>query len=146
MLSQILDFIHNYFIKEAHTGHFRVVSGELSDVDFLLDGQYFYINGSVLNDGLYQYPASGLADEEFNGEIWAMAVPRELLQLADEIQNWVDKYGDAVNSPYSSESFGGYSYTKQTSVGSNSGNGNRNSVFGWKDVFKSRLYRWRKII
>ena len=145
MLDQILDFIHNYFILEKHRGRFVVSGGELASVDFLLDKQYFYVNGSALNDGLYRYPANNMDDEEFDGEIWAMGVPRELLLLADEIQAWVDKYGDAVSGPYSSESFGGYSYTKQ-SAGNRVGNNGNSKVFGWQDVFGSRLYRWRKII
>ena len=42
------------------------------------------------------------------------------------------------SSPYVSESFGGYSYTKRS--GSDSG-----SVGGWQEAFKARLSPWRKL-
>lgn len=147
MLEQILDYIHNYFIKERHNGSFTIQDGELNGAsDFLLSGQYYKINGSVFNDGVHQLPlngeSSGLTDETFVGEIWAMAVPPTVVALSDEIELWVEKYGQVLNSPYNSESFGGYSYTK-----SNGGTGSSGNVkpFGWESVFGSRLNHWRKI-
>ena len=47
------------------------------------------------------------------------------------------KYGEKSLSPYQSESFGGYSYTKASAS-----NGDQ---VDWKTVFRSRLNRWRKI-
>lgn len=138
MLGQILDHIHNYFELRIVEGTFSIVDGCM-DLDFLQDGQYFRICGSVFNDGVYQYPTSELADETFEGTIWAMAVPPSVVALSSEIEEWVSKYGDALESPYQSESFGGYSYSKGVS-----GSGNGASV-GWRDVFRSRLNRWRKL-
>lgn len=140
MLEQVLDYIHNYFIKDRVTGTFTISSGFL-EVSFLRDGQYFMIRGSVFNDGMYQYPASGLTDEVFEGEVWAMAVPPAVITLADEIWEWVSNNSSAMNSPYQSESFGGYSYTKKT--GSTSGP--VGSVPEWASIFGSRLNKWRKI-
>lgn len=142
MLEKILDHIHNYFIKEVHSGDFRIVSGKL-DVDFLLDGQYFKVVGSALNDGVYKYDDQlSMNDENFNGEVWAMAVPRAVIALALEIEEWVGKFGAAASSPFQSESFGGYSYTK--------GNAGRSADGGygsgsWEDVFRSQLNAYRKI-
>ena len=142
MLEQILDFIHNYFIKEVYRGKFRIFNNTL-DCDFLQDGQYFKIVGSVFNDGVHKYSSeSPLTDEEFVGEIWAMAVPPAVIALADEITTWVDKYGDAMNSPYQSESFGGYSYSKGSGQGSSN---NSSNPADWRAVFGSRLNHWRKI-
>lgn len=141
MLSQVLDYIHNYFVKEVLRGTFKV-SGGMLEIGGLLEGQYFMINGSVFNDGLHQYPDTGLSDETFDGEIWAMAIPLDVISIAQEVEAWVDKYGDVVSGPYTSESFGGYSYSKHSIAGSD-GSG---SVFDWRNVFKSRLNRWRKII
>lgn len=142
MLEQILDFIHNYFIKEVYHGKFRIFNNTF-DCDFLQDGQYFKIVGSVFNDGVHKYSSeSPLTDEEFVGEIWAMAVPPAVIALADEITAWIDKYGDAMNSPYQSESFGGYSYSKGS--GQNSSNNGSNPA-DWRAVFGSRLNHWRKI-
>lgn len=141
MLEQILDYIHNYFERDIVDGSFTISDGSVV-LDFLQDGQHFRIHGSVFNDGVYKYPASGLIDETFTGEIWAMAVPPAVIALADEITAWIDKYGDAMNSPYQSESFGGYSYSKGS--GQNSSNNSSNPA-DWRVVFGSRLNHWRKI-
>lgn len=105
---------------------------------FLLDGQYFRICGSVFNDGLYQYPAKGMSDEIFDGEVWALAVPKAVVALSEEIAAWQDKNGAAADSPYKSESFGGYSYSKaeDTRTGESA---------TWQSVFRSRLHQWRKL-
>lgn len=141
MLQEILDYIHNYFIKEVYRGTFKIESGDLT-VDFLQNGQYFKIVGSVFNDGVHKYldTEDVLTSEEFEGEIWAMAVPKAILDLAVEIKEWVDEYGSVLNSPYQSESFGGYSYSKA----SGSGKGG-NTQFTWQDKFGSQLNAYRKI-
>lgn len=139
MLEEILNQIHNFFVVKdgVHRGNFVISSSALS-LDFLQEGQYFRIVGSVFNDGVYQYPADGLQDEEFVGEIWAMAVPPKFITLVDEIEDWVDKNKKYIESPFTSESYSGYySYTKGTSF-----NG---SQIGWQDVFASRLNSWRKL-
>lgn len=141
MLEQILDYIHNYFERDIVDGSFTISGGSMT-LDFLQDGQYFRIYGSVFNDGVHRYPANNLTDETFTGQIWAMAVPPAVIALADEITTWIDKYGDAMNSPYQSESFGGYSYSKGS--GQNSSNNSSNPA-DWRVVFGSRLNHWRKI-
>lgn len=141
MLEQVLNYIHNYFEKEVVPGTYSISSGTF-EVSFLQNEQYFRIVGSVFNDGIYKYPASGLIDETFTGEIWAMAVPPAVIALSSEISDWVDKYRDVMDGPYQSESFGGYSYTKKSSGG---GTNNGNDASDWRGVFRSRLNHWRKI-
>lgn len=140
MLEQILDHIHNYFVKEVYKGKYEIVSNTIN-LPFLIPGQYFKIVGSILNDGLYQYPTADLQDESFEGEIWALAIPSAVIKLSEEVESWLDKYGDMTFSPYQSESFGGYSYSKKSS-GSADG---ANDSSTWQGVFKSRLNHWRKI-
>ena len=142
MIEQILDYIHNYFEKEIRRGVFTIAGGR-PVVSFIQSDQYFRIVGSVFNDGVYKLSNDmTLKDETFEGEIWAMAVPPAVIALSSEIEEWVDKYGDSANSPYQSESFGGYSYTKK----SPSGNANDgNDASDWRSVFRSRLNHWRKI-
>lgn len=140
MLEQILHFIHNYFVKEKHVGHYVISDGTIV-LPYLKEGQYFRIVGSDLNDGIYEYPAD-LNDETFDGEIWAMSVPRSLLELVSEIEDWQDNYGDSADTPYQSESFGGYSYSKGSASGSN---GKGGELCGWQAKFASRLNQWRKI-
>ena len=70
-----------------------------------------------------------------------MAVPAEFLSLVADIKAWVDKYGGVdseAQSPFQSESFGGYSYSKGTTS-----NGDSNAT--WKTVFGARLNKWRKV-
>lgn len=141
MIEQILNYIHNYFEKDIVRGTFTVSSGELG-VDFLQDNQYFRIRGSVFNDGVHRFPTSDLIDETFQGEVWAMAVPPAVIALSNEIEEWITKYGDQMDSPYQSESFGGYSYTKKSSGGSSN---DGNDASDWRSVFRTRLNNWRKI-
>ena len=140
MLEQILDFIHNYFVSVRKYGTFSIVEGALQ-YDGLLDGQYYKLEGSALNDGVHLFPDDELRDETFTGYVNEMNVPVALLSLAEEIDGWVDKYGDAALSPYTSEHFGNYSYTKGSGNRGNSQSGN----ISWTDVFRTRLNAYRKI-
>jgi len=141
MLEQVLNFIHNFFVKEIYKGRFTILNGELQ-VDFLLPNQYCKIVGSVFNDKVHEYQSGGLTDETFDGQVWAMAVPPTLIALISEIDAWVDKYGETVATPYTSESFGGYSYTKANGTGKD---GADKLVYGWRDVFSPQLNQWRKL-
>lgn len=141
MLEQILDFIHNYFVKDVYCGDFKISNGVLN-ADFLQSGQYFKITGSVFNDGVHQYFNSNLVDEEFHGEVWAMAVPPTVIALAGEVDDWIQKYGDSMISPYQSESFGGYSYSKGSG---GSGDSSSSNAADWRKIFGSRLNAYRKI-
>ena len=132
-------------------GTYTVENGSIS-LPFLLSGQRFRIKGSALNDGVYTYGATvknddnkanaSLADETFTGELWVMYPPKAVLALADEIADWLTKYGAAANSPYQSESFGGYSYTKATGAANTSGGA---STGTWQGVFAPRLNEYRKV-
>ena len=139
MLEQVLMNIRRWFPVEGgvHSGTFTIEGGCIT-LPFLLTNQYFRIVGSVFNDGLHQYPAVDLTDETFTGSVWALAVPKAVIDLANEIQEWQDKNADALSSPYSSESFGGYSYSKAT----NSATGGAET---WQSHFGQQLSAWRKI-
>lgn len=142
MLYELCLELNNFFEYARYIGNVAIVDGNVQ-TDLLADGQYFRIIGSVFNDGVYQYPQRQLKDEVYHGGLWAMAVPPEVIALNAEIDAWKNKYmsidGEAM-SPYQSESFGGYSYTKA----SGSGNSGR-STAGWQDIFKGKLDKWRKI-
>ena len=137
MLEQVLRHLNNWFLVEIHEGTFTVENGSIT-LPFLLTNQYFRIVGSVLNDGLHQYPAVDLTDETFTGSVWALAVPQAVIELAFEIEAWEAKNGDAAKSPFASESFGGYSYSKATDSASG-------GAVTWETAFRSRLNAWRKI-
>lgn len=136
MLETILRHLNNWFVHEIHAGTYTVVNGGM-ELPFLQDGQYFRIIGSVFNDGLHQYPSCNLLTETFDGVVQALAIPREVIDLSTEIAEWVDKHPKAM-SPYNSESFAGYSYTKATDP-------DTGVAAGWQTIFRTRLNRWRKI-
>ena len=139
MLEQVLRHLNNWFLLDIHEGTFTVENGGIT-LPFLLTNQYFRIVGSVFNDGLHQYPAVDLTDETFTGSVWALAVPKAVVSLSEDIAAWEEKNGEAVLSPYTSESFGGYSYTKASG-----GKADTSAVTGWKDAFRGRLNDWRKL-
>lgn len=143
MLTELCAEIRNYFLRngeeDIHAGTFEIVNGEMQSLPFLQDGQYYRIVGSVFNNGVWQYPYSVLTDEVFTGAVWAMAVPPSVIALADEIDNWLSTYGETLNSPYSSESFAGYSYSKAASA-----NGNGSGVT-WQGQFEKRLNKYRRL-
>ena len=149
MLQQLMEHIHNYFIKDSFEGEFVIADGMISLS--ILDGQRFLIQGSTLNDGVYTYHETGICndddteevglhDETWTGTICALAVPPAVIALSGEVNEWVAKFGESVNSPYSSENvLGVYGYSK--AVG---GTGAGGSV-SWQDVYAPQLNRWRKV-
>lgn len=153
MLQQVCEQIHNFFIQKPNPGTYTISGGVLSPLPPLWEGQRFWIVGSALNDGVYTYHASGmtndddtesadLSDETFSGSVCALAVPRDVLSLSEEIADWLGKYGDVLNSPYQSEDvIGVYSYEKMTA----SKVGGGSSIIGWQDQFANRLKPWRKV-
>lgn len=147
MLTELCQELRNWFERKKFFGTFTIENGQITVPDgSLQNGQYFRIIGSVFNDGVHKYEpesenAETLADEVFEGAIWSMAVPPSVVDLSERISEWVTKYGDSVSSPYSSESFGGYSYQKASSGQGNAASSNPT----WQTTFASELNRWRKI-
>ena len=92
--------------------------------------------GSKHNDGLYQYPNSDLTDEVFDGAVWVMNIPPAVVTLAQAIEEYNNSDAGKA-SPFTSESFGGYAYTKATDASG--------APIGWKKAFASRLNQWRKL-
>lgn len=143
MITELCAHLRNYFIRsdnDVHCGTYKITNGSIS-LPFMKDGQYFRIIGSLFNDGVHVYNATDLIDEEFEGEIWAMAVPSAFISISDEIDEWNKKYKDIANNPYSSESFGGYSYMKSAGVSVQG----TSADISWQSVFRARLNRWRKL-
>lgn len=139
MLENVLRSLKNWFFREAHGGTYTITGGKV-DLPFLQQGQYFRVIGSVFNDGVHQYNDElALTDETFYGEIWALAIPKSLLDLVAEIEKWQAKNGAVAGGLYQSESFGGYSYTLKADAASGSGDNS------WMGAFSSRLSQWRKI-
>lgn len=146
MLTELCGELNNYFDRNLPKFHkpFRIVDGSVENIESLgiQIGQYYRIIGSVFNEGVHQYtgtPDESLHDETFSGSVWLMAVPQEFIDLADEIEEWAEKYKEAASSPFSSENLSPTSYSYSTKDGSESG-----SATTWQNIFVSRLMKWRK--
>lgn len=143
MLTELCQELNNWFEREKRSGSFRIVDGML-EADFLLPGQYFRVMGSLFNDGVHQYGNDFLNDEDFTGSVWSLAIPVAVIKLSEDINAWRAKYeapDSSAMSPYMSESFGGYSYSKGSAI-SGTGTGGATS---WRTSFASRMNAWRKI-
>lgn len=151
MLQKVCEYLHNYFVKDAIYGKYTVSESSITPALHLKNGQRFLIHGSDMNDGVYTFHECGISnddddqsaelnDETFEGYICAMAIPREIDNIVREISEWQTKNAAVLDSPYTSESFGGYSYTKATGSGEDAG-----SVITWQSKFRNRLNAYRKI-
>ena len=139
MLETVLIHLKNWFVvpRGVHEGIYTIENGSL-ELPFLQNGQYYRICGSVFNDGLHIYGVEDLQNETFAGTVWALAIPKSVVELSAKIEEWQSKNSAATESPYSSESFGGYSY----SIATDSKTGNRAT---WETVFRSQLNPYRQI-
>lgn len=138
----------NWFTRGIIRGRFTVQNGVLSPLDGVETGTWIRVVGSLHDDGVWQYPGRDLTDEEFSGAVWVLAIPPDFAALLDDINAWEAANADAVKNataevlsgPYTSESFGGYTYQKKTGFG--------DIATSWRDPrlgFAARLNMWRKI-
>lgn len=147
VIEEVCQSIRNWFIKDDGSD---VLVG-----DFTITGQTLYYNGAVvpqtgyfrilgsrLNDGVYKGGTDTFAaSESFNGQVWFLHLPAAFIACCKDIAEWQTANGGAASanmSPYTSESFGGYSYSK-------GGGTNGATAVTWQAQFRSRLNAWRKI-
>lgn len=139
MITELCQELRNWFDTERIYGTFTISDGKLEPSPNLLDGQYYRIIGSIFNDGVHQFGVDedSLINESFEGSIWCMSVPKELIKLMKDI----DAYNSSFNthSPFVSETFGDYKYSKRTA------NGKGGIDASWQHSFKKELNKWRKI-
>ena len=144
-LTDICKYLKNLFEHKKYYDTVIIKDGALTGFDGLLQNdQYYRIVGSVFNDGVHKFGdvTDVLKDETFDGSVWAMAIPPTVIALASDVKEWIAKYGGVDSpsmSPYNSESFAGYSYSK--SGGSTDGTG----ANSWESTFGSKLAPYRKI-
>ena len=129
MIEQIMRYCRNVskFARDTYGATYDIRGGSIS-LPFLSAGQHYWIEGSVNNDGLHVYPGE-LTDETFNGYITSLAIPKAFIDMCSRIEEWCETNREVMNSPYQSESFGGYSYTKSSN--------------GWQAQFDAELAPWR---
>lgn len=148
VLSEICAYLRNYFDKGQPKTYGEIVieNGSLATDCQLKQNQYFRIIDSTFNDGVYKNDSNlTLTDEVFKGAVWAMACPPDFINIVFEISQWQTKYGavdSSMMSPYNSESFGGYSYSKSSGGSSDT---SKDKSGTWQGAFGARLAKWRKI-
>jgi hypothetical protein len=149
MLTEVCNQLKNWFWHNQNIGKITIEGGALycdnKPVD-IKQNQYYRIIGSVFSDGIWKYDGEDIPqDEEFEGAIWTLAIPAAFLSIIDEMKEWESKNGGAdsqMMSPFQSESFGGYSYSKAGGGGGSSDSSAAPTAFS---VYSKRLNIWRKI-
>lgn len=145
-LSRICANLRNYFIRvgqDVYTGTYTVSDHNITPPVSLVNGQYFRVVGSALNDGVYQYgnaeSMAKLKDETFGGAIWAMRVPQSFLDLVADYDRLNAKVEELalVSAGFASESFDGYSYTLSSGAPA--------ELLQWKSRLDSELNQYRRI-
>lgn len=143
MIEQVCSEIRNFFTykEDIHIGDFEIKGGIISP-SLVFKTDYIRIVGSRKNNGVYKVSELSLKDEKFHGAIWEMSIPQDFLNLMKDIEDWQAKNGavdSPAMSPFNSESFGGYSYSKTV------GGANGMTTTSWKTAFSTQLSRWRRI-
>ena len=147
MLNEVCGYLKNWFEKEQIFDTFTISGNAIARSDgstlSFTGCNYFRIVGDKpsINDGVYPVSEYVLQDDTFKGAVWLMAVPSDLTELCGKISEWEAKYGGVDSqalSPYTSESFGGYSYSK-------SAGGEESGGSGWQTAFNAKLSRYRKL-
>lgn len=145
-LSRICAALKNYFVQfdqDVHAGVYTIDSHVVTPSNFLQNGQYFRVVGSVFNDGVYKFGDADsmglLVDETFSGAIWTMRVPRSFIDLVSDYDRLNAKIEELalVSTGFASESFDGYSYTLSSGAPA--------ELLQWKSRLDSELNQYRRI-
>ena len=154
MITKICRECRNFFAIDrttgapfgVETGDFSLVGNKVTVNNKYLAGQYIAIQGSLLNDGVYQVlgyaddtitlAGDTLTEEEWVGTVYILRIPKDFLQEVDRVKAFVaSDAGQASN--ITSASFG----IQSVSYGVN-GSG---AKAGWKDVFRNDLNKYRRM-
>ena len=96
MLTEICQYLHNYFDYDRHFGDISIVGhevfcdGEQIEIE---EGQYFALFRNRIPLGVFQ--ADELTDKTFTGAIWLMDVPQAILDADVWAKEWKAKNGAA---------------------------------------------------
>ena len=141
MLTEICQYLHNYFDYERFIGEITIVArqdglypsdslnpGEMvypkdyfpakvfcNGVEIAIsDGQYFALFRQRIPLGVFQL-IELTENKTFAGSVWLMDVPKAIKSADEWAETWKANNmaaGSEANSVFQSESFGGYSYSK----------------------------------
>ncbi len=141
-MEEILGYINNSFAVTKEEGTFNISNNSITIKGNYIEGQYIRLTGSILNDGVYKVESTegntitlvGAIDEVFEGAIYSLAIPKEIVRIAGAFEEAKEKIGNGI---YDSESFGEYSYTLAKKQ-----NG---EIYTALDGFKNDLKKYRKM-
>ena len=141
MLEEILRHINNRFERDSISSTITITVDGLQGFPEVPSGAYFWLEGSLMNDGLHKRATSEPTHPEtFDGQVVLLAIPKPLVDLSAEIETWCENNADALNTPYESEAFGGYSYKREGGASEDAP-----SLNAWQAHFASRLRPYRKL-
>lgn len=132
-LFELLVYLRNFFPGRKWEFSDYAISGGEIVLGGLWVGDYYLIEGSQRNDGVHVYGDHDLLPEVFSGSVTELKIDNQLLKKWERINRWCSENEKLIRSPYQSESFGGYSYTKNA------------VTTDWKSVFANDLRPWRKL-
>ncbi len=141
-METLMAHLNNYFYKTGERGEFELIDGRVNVCGRYSVGQYIKIEDSNGVDGVYKVKTiegntltlDEPLNEVFEGVIYGLAVPTSFVELVGRISEFKSKYQD---TPYTSESFGGYSYSKAQ--------GRNGKPVSWCDVFDNELRPYKRL-
>lgn len=137
-----MTMLNNFFYQKGEKGEFEAIDGCIRVSQKYKTGQFVKLESLDGICGVYSVVSTdGVSitlDESLNGifegVVYSLNVPKAFTQLHEEIEKF--KINNKV-STFTSESFGGYSYSKATN-----GNG---KPLGWQDVYADELKYYKRI-
>ncbi len=141
-VADVMRQCNNYFETGYRATNYSISGGVISPNDVLRPGMWIHISGSFFWDGVWKIgegwklegAKDDAPDDAFYGKIYFLAPPHEFLILCEEIATYTQK---SAVSPYQSETFGEYSYTKAT--------GKNGGILSWQEAFADRLRPYRRM-
>lgn len=145
MIGQVMKACNNYFLMTHENILNEITSTHIKGpfYDTYLQGQYILINGTRLNDGVYQIVSVSSNGLELEGllpeatveyfELYGLAPSKEFRSLVSTIEAWVQVNGNKQG--ITSESIDDYSVSFDSSKG---------SPGDWKTAFNAQLNSYRK--
>lgn len=137
MLYEVLRYLRNFFPGMRWYVSNLQIGKDGFAFEELKAGQYVLIEGSRYNDGIHIFGEEIWEKESFSGYITELRIPKEVINISAEIENWIAKNAEAMASIHDSESFGGASFTMAKNASG--------ARIGWQDAFRSRLAVWKKL-
>lgn len=146
MLNEVLKYLNRYYkTTDVYTKDVTFTADDTLTADFtdtLIASEYFLVEGTRLNDGVYKVSANNttsitidttvdlaiISEPEIATTITRLDIPRELLSLVEEIKT----YNNGVVDGVSSETQGSRSVSYE-------------SGSSWQNAFSTRLSKYKKL-